>query len=90
MHVMNFPQVADDFPIRAHRLHLRSWLQVEPIFAMWKSQRISADEALGDLTHRLGWPAIKQFMDGYTPGDLNGTCQQSYHNAFTKEGPAAI
>ena len=28
--------------------------------------------------------------DGYTPGDLNGTCQQSYHNAFTKEGPAAI
>jgi len=42
---------------------------VEPIFAMWKTQRNTADEALGDFTHRVGWPAIKDFMDGYKEGD---------------------
>merc|ERR1719152_43619 len=43
---------------------------VEPIFAMWKSQRNTHDEALGDFTYRVGWPAIKEFMDGYKPGDF--------------------
>jgi len=43
---------------------------VEPIFAMWKSQRNTPDEALGDFTYRAGWPAIKEFMDGYKPGDF--------------------
>jgi sulfite reductase (ferredoxin) len=42
---------------------------MEPIFAMWKSQRITADEALGDFSYRVGWPAIKEFMEGYKPGD---------------------
>ena len=42
---------------------------VEPIFAMYKVQRNAADEAFGDFCHRVGWPAIKEFMDGYKPGD---------------------
>jgi sulfite reductase (ferredoxin) len=42
---------------------------VEPIFAMWKAQRTTADEALGDFTYRAGWDAIKAFMEGYSPGD---------------------
>lgn len=44
-------------------------LTVEPIFAMYKSQRATVGEALGDFCHRVGWPAIKDFMDGYKPGD---------------------
>ena len=42
---------------------------VEPIFAMYKSQRNAHDEAFGDFCHRVGWEAIKTFMDGYTIGD---------------------
>merc|ERR1719198_720601 len=42
---------------------------VEPIFAMYKSQKETADEAFGDFCFRVGWPAIKEFMDGYAPGD---------------------
>ena len=45
---------------------------VEPIFAMYKSQRNAADEAFGDFCYRVGWPAIKAFMDGYAPGDWKG------------------
>jgi len=41
---------------------------VEPIFAMYKAQRNVADEAFGDFCHRVGWPAIKEFMDGYAMG----------------------
>merc|ERR1719506_2257690 len=41
---------------------------VEPIFAMYKSQRETAEEAFGDFCFRVGWPAIKDFMDGYTLG----------------------
>lgn len=44
-------------------------LTVEPIFAMYKSQRATADEAFGDFTYRVGWPAVKAFMDSYKPGD---------------------
>jgi len=43
---------------------------VEPIFAMYKSQRNTAEEAFGDFCHRVGWPAIKDFMDSYSPGDF--------------------
>ena len=42
---------------------------VEPIFAMYKSQRSFATEAFGDFCYRVGWPAIKEFMEGYKPGD---------------------
>jgi len=42
---------------------------VEPIFAMYKSQRATADEAFGDFCYRAGWPAIKDFMESYKPGD---------------------
>jgi sulfite reductase (ferredoxin) len=42
---------------------------LEPIFAMYKSQRSHADEAFGDFTYRVGWPAVKDFMDAYKPGD---------------------
>merc|ERR1719240_476983 len=41
---------------------------IEPIFAMYKVQRTAADEAFGDFCHRVGWPAIKEFMDGYELG----------------------
>jgi sulfite reductase (ferredoxin) len=42
---------------------------VEPIFAMYKSQRNAADEAFGDFCHRIGWPKIKAFMESYKAGD---------------------
>jgi len=42
---------------------------LEPIFAMYKGQRNAADEAFGDFTFRVGWPAIASFMDTYQPGD---------------------
>mmetsp|Transcript_13346 Transcript_13346/g.20112 ORF Transcript_13346/g.20112 Transcript_13346/m.20112 type:complete len:209 (+) Transcript_13346:3-629(+) len=42
---------------------------VEPIFAMYKTQRNAPEEAFGDFCHRVGWPAIKDFMDSYKPGD---------------------
>jgi sulfite reductase (ferredoxin) len=29
----------------------------------------AADEAFGDFTYRMGWPAVKAFMDSYKPGD---------------------
>ncbi len=41
---------------------------LEPIFAMYKSQRNAADEAFGNFCHRVGWPAIKEFIEGYSPG----------------------
>ena len=43
---------------------------VEPIFAMYKSQKLTADEAFGDFCHRVGWPAISSFMDSYSEGDF--------------------
>jgi len=42
---------------------------VEPIFAMYKSQRQTANEAFGDFCFRVGWDAIKAFMETYTAGD---------------------
>jgi sulfite reductase (ferredoxin) len=42
---------------------------VEPIFAMYKGQRNAAGEAFGDFCHRVGWDAIKGFMETYQPGD---------------------
>jgi len=41
---------------------------VEPIFAMWKSQRIAPDEALGDFAHRVTIPVIEEYMASYEPG----------------------
>jgi len=41
---------------------------VEPIFAMYKSQRNAADEAFGDFCYRMGWEAIKAFSESYSPG----------------------
>jgi len=43
---------------------------MEPIFAMYKSQRSTADEAFGNFCHRMGWPAIKEFMESYNSGDF--------------------
>jgi sulfite reductase (ferredoxin) len=41
---------------------------VEPIFAMWRSQRNAPDEALGDFCHRVGVPTVEAFMESYTLG----------------------
>jgi sulfite reductase (ferredoxin) len=41
---------------------------MEPIFAMWKSQRNAPDEALGDFCHRVGVPKVEEYMEKYTPG----------------------
>merc|ERR1719183_380052 len=41
---------------------------VEPIFAMWKTQRNAPDEALGDFAHRVGIEAVEKFMETYTLG----------------------
>jgi len=44
-------------------------LTMEPIFAMYKAQRTSRDEAFGTFCHRLGNEAIERFMETYKPGD---------------------
>ena len=41
---------------------------MEPIFAMYRSQRVTADEAFGTFCHRIGIETIEEFMDSYTPG----------------------
>jgi len=41
---------------------------VEPIFAMWKTQRNTADEALGDFCHRVGVTVVEDFMKNYEIG----------------------
>ena len=41
---------------------------VEPVFAMWKTQRNAPDEALGDFAHRVGIPALEAYMETYTLG----------------------
>ena len=43
---------------------------VEPIFAMWKTQRNAPDEALGDFAYRVGIPTVEAFMESYSPGDF--------------------
>jgi len=35
---------------------------------MWKTQRATADEALGDFCHRVTIPAIEKYMESYVPG----------------------
>ena len=35
---------------------------------MWKTQRATADEALGDFCHRVGIPAIEKYMESYVLG----------------------
>jgi len=45
---------------------------VEPIFAMWRSQRNSPTEALGDFCHRVGVPVVEEFMAAYEPGAWKG------------------
>ena len=40
----------------------------EPIFAMYKAQRVVADEAFGTFCHRVGIEAIEEFMKDYKPG----------------------
>jgi sulfite reductase (ferredoxin) len=40
----------------------------EPIFAMYKMQRLAPEEAFGNFCHRVGIPAIEDYMANYTPG----------------------
>ena len=39
----------------------------EPIFAMFKEQRRSSSETLGDFTARVGFEALRQYQAAYTP-----------------------
>jgi len=41
---------------------------MEPIFAMYRAQRVTADEAFGTFCHRVGIEAIEAFMASYKPG----------------------
>ena len=41
---------------------------VEPIFAMYKTQRNEKDEGFGDFCHRVGIPAVEEYMKEYTLG----------------------
>jgi len=41
---------------------------MEPIFAMYKTQRTTADEAFGTFCHRVGIEAVEAYMADYTPG----------------------
>jgi sulfite reductase (ferredoxin) len=43
---------------------------VEPIFAMWKSQRNAPDEALGDFCHRVSIATVEEFMETYELGSF--------------------
>lgn len=40
----------------------------EPIFAMYKTQRLASDEAFGNFCHRVGIPAIEEYMSSYQLG----------------------
>ena len=40
----------------------------EPIFAMYKTQRVAPNEAFGNFCHRVGIPAIEEYMDKYEAG----------------------
>ena len=40
----------------------------EPIFCMYKMQRTSVDEAFGSFCHRVGIPAIEEYMASYEAG----------------------
>jgi len=41
---------------------------MEPIFAMYKAQRLTEDEAFGNFCHRVGIPAVEAFIADYKPG----------------------
>jgi len=41
---------------------------MEPIFAMYKAQRLTQDEAFGAFCHRVGIPTIEAFIAEYQPG----------------------
>merc|ERR1711871_932860 len=40
----------------------------EPIFAMYKTQRLATNEAFGNFCHRVGIPAIEAYMEKYELG----------------------
>ena len=40
----------------------------EPIFAMFKTQRTHKDEAVGNFCHRVGIPAIEEYIKEYKLG----------------------
>ena len=40
----------------------------EPIFCMYKMQRVATDEAFGTFCHRVGIPAIEEYMGAYEAG----------------------
>ena len=48
----------------------------EPIFAMYRAQRATPDEAFGNFCHRVGIPAIEAYMEAYTPGSYKQTPDQ--------------
>ena len=41
---------------------------MEPIFAMYKTQRLAADEAFGNFCYRVGVPAIEEYIAKYELG----------------------
>ena len=41
---------------------------MEPIFAMYKTQRVAEDEAFGNFCHRVGIPAIEEYSAAYELG----------------------
>ena len=62
---------------------------VEPIFAMYKTQRSHAEEAFGDFCFRIGWPAIKDFMESYKMGD-HATMPDPYGPALLPTPDATV
>merc|ERR1719409_1432858 len=40
---------------------------LEPLFAMWKEQRLSEHEAFGSFAHRVGLQALTDYAAAYTP-----------------------
>jgi len=39
---------------------------LEPLFAMWRDERLDATEAFGDFCKRVGQPALAAFAADYT------------------------
>jgi len=54
----------------------------EPIFCMYKMQRLAVDEAFGNFCHRVGIPAIEEYIAQYEPG--------SYKTMADPFGPPAL
>merc|ERR1719203_235292 len=63
---------------------------MEPIFAMYKSQRITEDEAFGDFCHRMTNPVIEEFMQTYELGSYASMVDPFAHELLSTDATIGI